>query len=137
MSMKNPLTLAGIEPATFRFVAQHLNHCATAVSRYKKVQLVYFQSKPGIKLCDRQTDGQTERQTDRLPVGSVYSIYHSAICNCIQFFQNRNYRKSVLPCVVGALRTTNTRMSLKFKSNETTHCHISDRRILNLRSLVS
>ena len=31
MSMKNPLTLAGIEPATFRFVAQHLNHCATAV----------------------------------------------------------------------------------------------------------
>jgi len=24
MSMKNPLTLAGIEPATFRFVAQHL-----------------------------------------------------------------------------------------------------------------
>jgi len=30
--MKNPLTSAGIEPATFRFVAQHLNHCATAVS---------------------------------------------------------------------------------------------------------
>ena len=31
ISMKNPLTLAGIKPATFRFVAQHLNHCATAV----------------------------------------------------------------------------------------------------------
>jgi len=31
MSMKNPITPAGIEPATFRFVAQHLNHCATAV----------------------------------------------------------------------------------------------------------
>jgi len=31
MSMKNPLTPAGIEPTTFRFVAQHLNHCATAV----------------------------------------------------------------------------------------------------------
>jgi len=29
--MKNPLRPAGIEPATFRFVAQHLNHCATAV----------------------------------------------------------------------------------------------------------
>ena len=29
--MKNPLTLAGIEPATFRFVSQHLKHCATAV----------------------------------------------------------------------------------------------------------
>ena len=26
---KLPMTPAGIEPATFRFVAQHLNHCAT------------------------------------------------------------------------------------------------------------
>ena len=31
MSMKNPLTPAGIKPASFRFVAQNLNHCATAV----------------------------------------------------------------------------------------------------------
>jgi len=31
MSKKNPMTPSGIEPATFRFVAQHLNHCATAV----------------------------------------------------------------------------------------------------------
>ena len=29
--MKNPLTPSGIEPATFRFVADRLNHCATAV----------------------------------------------------------------------------------------------------------
>jgi len=29
--MKNPLTPAGIEPAFFQFVAQHLNPCATAV----------------------------------------------------------------------------------------------------------
>jgi len=31
MSMKNSLTPAGIEPATFRFVVLHLNNCATAV----------------------------------------------------------------------------------------------------------
>jgi len=29
MSMEIPLTPAGIEPATFLIVAQHLNHCAT------------------------------------------------------------------------------------------------------------
>jgi len=28
------MTPAGIEPATFRFVAQQLNHCATAVFDY-------------------------------------------------------------------------------------------------------
>ena len=31
MSMKNSLTPAGIETATFRFVVKHLSHCATAV----------------------------------------------------------------------------------------------------------
>ena len=31
--MENPLTPAGIEPATFRIVAQYLNHCATAVPK--------------------------------------------------------------------------------------------------------
>jgi len=35
MSMKNPLAPAGIELATFRFVAQRLNHCATAVPHKK------------------------------------------------------------------------------------------------------
>jgi len=30
------LTPAGIGPATFRFVAQHLNHCATAVPQRVK-----------------------------------------------------------------------------------------------------
>ena len=37
INKKNPLTPAGIEPATFRFVAQHLNHCATAVSNTIRV----------------------------------------------------------------------------------------------------
>jgi len=36
MSMKNPLTPAGIEPATFRFVTQHLKLCAAAVPVYRQ-----------------------------------------------------------------------------------------------------
>ena len=36
---ENPLTLVGIEPATFRFVAQHLNHCATAVPLNQQVKV--------------------------------------------------------------------------------------------------
>ena len=34
--MKNPMTPAGIKPATFRFVAQHLNHCVTVVPHTSK-----------------------------------------------------------------------------------------------------
>jgi hypothetical protein len=32
---KIPMTPSGIKPATFRFVAQYLNHCATAVPLYQ------------------------------------------------------------------------------------------------------
>ena len=40
--MKNPVTPAGIEPATFRFVAQHLNHCATAVPSNNLIIIIVF-----------------------------------------------------------------------------------------------
>jgi hypothetical protein len=43
MLMKNPLTPAGIEPTTFRFVAQHLNHW-----------------RPKKNLCAAQTKGNTK-----------------------------------------------------------------------------
>jgi len=35
--MKNPQTPPGIGPATFRFVAQRLNHCATAVPLFRSI----------------------------------------------------------------------------------------------------
>jgi hypothetical protein len=37
-----PVTLDGIEPATFRFVAQHLNHCATAVPVWWSTYFILF-----------------------------------------------------------------------------------------------
>ena len=39
---ENSLTPAGIEPATFRFVARHLNHCATAAPIYIYVIYLYI-----------------------------------------------------------------------------------------------
>jgi len=61
--MRNPLTPAGIEPANFRFVAQHLNHCATAaplstpVLRYSTFPIFYekFQTiKPSILMFGKE-----------------------------------------------------------------------------------
>ena len=46
--MKNPLTPAGIEPATFRFVAQYLNHCATVVPIYWTVKVKWSRYRPGV-----------------------------------------------------------------------------------------
>ena len=43
--MKNPQTPAGIEPATFRLVAQYLNHCATVVPLFKQ----YSQEKNAVQ----------------------------------------------------------------------------------------
>jgi hypothetical protein len=37
---ENPPTPAGIEPAIFRFVAQHLNQCATVVPRWIKGDVI-------------------------------------------------------------------------------------------------
>ena len=37
---KSPMTPAGFEPATFRLVEQHLNHCATAVPNKTMLHLV-------------------------------------------------------------------------------------------------
>jgi len=36
------MTPSGIEPATFRFVAQHLNHCATAVPHSVSVVYIFW-----------------------------------------------------------------------------------------------
>jgi len=41
--MKNPLIPAGIEPATFRFVSQRLNHCTTAVPVYTVIPLTIYE----------------------------------------------------------------------------------------------
>ena len=46
------MTPAGIEPATFRFVAQHVNHCATAFPHYSSSALGKSQLTQPINLSD-------------------------------------------------------------------------------------
>ena len=43
---KIPMTPAGIEPATFRFLAQHLNHCATAIPYCNMYFLLWIWAQP-------------------------------------------------------------------------------------------
>ena len=38
------MTPVGIEPATFRLVAQHLNHCATAVPNEDEVCVIFVKA---------------------------------------------------------------------------------------------
>jgi hypothetical protein len=42
MSMKNSMTPSGIEPATFWFVVQYLNHCATAVPLFYNKFIIFI-----------------------------------------------------------------------------------------------
>jgi hypothetical protein len=55
--MKNPLTPAGIEPATYRTVAQHLNHCATAVPKY--ISAIYKTPADRVRRGQEPTEYQT------------------------------------------------------------------------------
>jgi len=66
MSMKNPLTPAVIEPANFRFVAQHLNHCATAVLQINSTTIIsYRNSRLSICVLKNVTDNMDSFLTKR------------------------------------------------------------------------
>ena len=77
MSMKNPMTPAAIEPATFRFVAQHLNHCATAVPfRHKKIKVKQSHYRPAqAQMVRGGTGSQISRQSAH-EGGKVVSPMH-------------------------------------------------------------
>ena len=77
--MKNPLTPAGIEEATFRLVVQHLNHCATAVPYHRGYIVLASNSVIKHVLC-------------RLGLQDLISLYspndaHSTYC-CVAEFSN-------------------------------------------------
>ena len=68
--MRYPVTPAGIEPATFRFVAQHLNHCATAVPKRLTGSYMFIKDRKDrstTNFCERifinESDAATNLQT--------------------------------------------------------------------------
>ena len=74
--MKNPLTPAGIEPTTFRFVAQHLNHCATAVPTTKVVKEK--------KLCVAQEVTQTLCAMQLLSHRVLFNVSNIKLSTCFK-----------------------------------------------------
>ena len=65
------MTPSGIEPATFRFVTQHLNHCATAdldlhkVNYYNIILYIIVQSILGETFLSRRQKSRNRQRTIR------------------------------------------------------------------------
>ena len=85
--MKNPLTPAGIEPATFRFVAQRLNHCATAYEMYTRAKRVESNSSLENVWKDRVFFCCRDRLEFKLhpvawTIGSIYRAFVTSVRGC-------------------------------------------------------
>ena len=79
---------SGIEPATFRFVAQHLNHCATAVPlRYKKLDIFSSNSYNGTPTLECNAATRRHLKTKACVSISIYSL-----CN------RQGSRQSLVKC---------------------------------------
>ena len=76
------MTPSGVEAATFRFVAQHCNHCATAVSERVRVLLLYESA------VLRKIFGPTEQRdgTWRIKTNEEFDelIWHKNVINHIK-----------------------------------------------------
>ena len=69
------MTPAGIEPATFLFVAQHLSHCATAVPKVT----IYSEREYWFSRSRRPLVYMTQAKTDLIFTVSVYCNYESQV----------------------------------------------------------
>jgi len=92
------MTSAGIEPATFRFVAQHLNHCATAGR--------FTESKPAVNLPSLVPAFCVShlRLLKTILIVSQFLLYSSLICTVRNYLyiiceSDRSFLLSVLSYV--------------------------------------
>ena len=86
MGMKNPLTQLGIEPATYRFVAQHLKHCATWVP----IHIMYIQ-KIKVELGNPITTVSCTLRVHKLL--TLVKLYNHIAKNAV------NFNAEHLPCI--------------------------------------
>ena len=77
------MTPTGIEPVTFRFVVQHLNHCATAVPPIEKVLGFNFhQGTRNFMICQVYTMKNlrmTEMNFMNLMLGKFAEIFSNSL----------------------------------------------------------
>jgi hypothetical protein len=77
------MTPSGIEQATFRFAAQHLNHCATAVPHYllsKVHKLRTEQLKHLVKILEAATtrlDNNTDKTEQNAQINEKYDNHNN------------------------------------------------------------
>ena len=86
MSTKNPLTLAGTEPSTFRSIAQHLNYCATAVPMcvlYTSELLILFAVSDILEEEDNMLIITINSITEDLLTSNIYIYIYIYMCVCV------------------------------------------------------
>ena len=66
------MTPSGIDPATFQFVAQHLNHCATTVP----IQDMYIQNVGHDPKKERKIDKKKKESFKRRKEKRKFSLHH-------------------------------------------------------------
>jgi hypothetical protein len=101
------MTPSAIEPATFRFVAQHLNHCATAVPNGIRYLKILVNVTPGITMEYRVSYteiGYQLTQFDLLHRTNSWRLPNTApnsYLTCIYFHQlNHNHNTKESFCVI-------------------------------------
>jgi hypothetical protein len=100
-----PMTSAGIEPATFRFVAQYLNHCAT-ISGPVKIQYTVIWISCWCNCCVQTFDSQAfcflQMKSQVLESNyryHLFTLWMNALCMNIKHIQALRY---VTPCCWGS-----------------------------------